>query len=145
MLTQEAPPTLDTHKQHWSPDMSWHATIFPKVLIIEDDVDVHLGWAVFLRHHGYHVLSAVNGRQGMEYIESEQPDIVLLDLGLPGMHGFRILYEMRLRGLASRVVVITASSSEETDLRAQYEGADVVLAKPVNLHSLVPVIDELLD
>lgn len=123
----------------------WRATSAPRVLIVEDDRDVQEGWRVFLRHQGYDVLSADDGATGLALVENEEPDIVLLDLGLPGMNGLKFLHEVRMRGLPAKVVVVTAMSSPEVDRRAFSHGAGAVVGKPTTPHRLVSVIEHLLD
>ncbi|MCA8955332.1 MAG: response regulator [Planctomycetes bacterium] len=119
-------------------------TSAPRVLIVEDDLDVHEGWSVFLQYHGYEVMSARDGLQGLESLDVEEPDIMLLDLGLPGVDGMEVLRRMRASGNETPVVVITAYSSVQTDLAVRDMGADAVLAKPINQNTLIPVIEELL-
>lgn len=128
----------------FTPSIPWRATTAPQILIVEDDPDVHDGWALFLRHHGYDVSSTDNGPRGLELIDTEEPDVVILDLGLPGMHGFKILHEMRMLGLSARVIVVSATVSADVERRAYALGAAAVLPKPVNMHYLVSITEDLL-
>tara|TARA_R110002072_G_scaffold136285_2_gene278609 strand:+ start:41869 stop:42309 length:441 start_codon:yes stop_codon:yes gene_type:complete len=136
---------LEVDQLVFSSDKPWYSVDAPKVLIIEDDRDVHQGWSVFLRHQGYEVLSAHNGVDGLDAIIANEPDIVLLDLNLPGMHGSKVLHEIRMRRLPVHVVVVTASDSPATGARATQRGASLVMNKPVSPHELVSVIGRILD
>ena len=120
-------------------------TTTPTVLVIEDDADVHDGWVMYLRHHGYEVSSANDGAEGVQAIRQACPDLVLLDLGLPGLHGLDVIREVRSAGIRVPIVVVTASASMQVDVEARELGADVVLSKPIESSLLLPVFDELLD
>ena len=128
---------LEVDQLVFSSDKPWYSVDAPKVLIIEDDRDVHQGWSVFLRHQGYEVLSAHNGVDGLDAIIANEPDIVLL--------GSKVLHEIRMRRLPVHVVVVTASDSPATGARATQRGASLVMNKPVSPHELVSVIGRILD
>ncbi|MCA8974592.1 MAG: response regulator [Planctomycetes bacterium] len=135
---------LEVNDLFFTSELPWRAVSTPRVLIVEDDADVQQGWSVFLRHQGYDVEVKCDGASGLAALESQEHDVVLLDLGLPGMHGLKVLHEIRMRGVATHIVVVTASSSPDTDRRATRAGAELVLAKPVSPHRLVAVIEGLL-
>lgn len=116
-----------------------------QVLLVEDDLDIQEGLATFLRWRGYSVATAVDGARALRLIESEDIDLLILDLGLPGVHGLDVLHRMRELGRSIPTVVVTASSSVQGDLEARDVGADVVLAKPVRPTELVRWAEELLD
>ncbi|MCK5942739.1 MAG: response regulator [Planctomycetes bacterium] len=120
------------------------AVVAPGVLIVEDDPDVQTGWSIVLGHQGYDVTATDDGAQGLALIEEQEPDVVVLDLGLPGMHGQKVLHEIRMRGLATKVVVVTASFCPEVEMRSCRNGAHAVLAKPASPAVLVDVIERLL-
>lgn len=144
-LALEYDPVLATNVGSHTDHLPWRTPGTPNVLIIEDDQDLQEGWSVFLRHHGYDVSASLDGSTGLEAIEQTVPDVVLLDLGLPGMHGFKVLHEVRMRGHDVKVIVVTAESSPKNDVRALRQGAARVLQKPVNPHTLVAAIDRLLN
>lgn len=121
-----------------------HPRTSPNILIIEDDEDVRQGWTIFLRHQGYGVEQAADGLVGSRALENDDFDIVLLDLGLPGLHGLSLLREARQRGLGTPVIVVTATASPEMRRRAFRDGASAVMTKPVTPQQLVSVIEDLL-
>ncbi|MEM7203319.1 MAG: response regulator [Planctomycetota bacterium] len=144
IATATAPRQPDALSQFWTSESATRLSDSPRILIVEDDPDCQEGWSVWLRHQGFEVLSATDGAVGLATMEAEAPDVALLDLGLPGMHGLKVLHEMRMRGLRTPAVVITASPESRTYLRAKSMGAAAVLAKPVSLQRLASIIEELL-
>lgn len=136
---------MEVNELFLSSVLPWRSVTAPRVLIIEDDPDVHLGWSVFLGHQGYQVFSADEGNAGLQAIEEHEPDIVLLDLGLPGMHGFKVLHEIRMRSLPVQVVVVSADASLSLEDKASRLGALSVLQKPIAPQSLVSVIEDLMN
>ncbi len=100
--------------------------------------------AIWLEHIGHPVRIVRNGADAIRVIERHEPPVVLLDLGLPGMHGLKVLHEIRMRGLATEVIVVTATSSHGTAAHAMAMGANAVLRKPVDRAQLRDLIDDLL-
>ena len=114
-----------------------------RVLIVEDNLDsVHtLVWLV--RDMGHHVDYAINGYVGLDLARKFRPDIVLLDLGLPGLDGFevcgRLKHEAGMERL--RVVVITGYASDEHRIRSRAAGCEVHLVKPVAVDTLFQLLE----
>jgi DNA-binding NtrC family response regulator len=100
------------------------------VLIIDDEEVLQDVLTALLRKEGHVTHSAFSGEEGLEVLDREDIDLVLLDLMLPGMHGMQVLKEMRRRHADVVVVVITAFSSIETAIEAMREGAFHYIAKP---------------
>lgn len=114
----------------------------PFALIVEDDRDIVALFRHVLDVAGYHTEISMNGLEAMERIESAQPDIVLLDLQLPGLSGIDILKRMREdeRMKTIPVVVITAYPYYLSSLP---EEPDMVLLKPVDLGQLSNLVQRL--
>ncbi|MFK7741253.1 MAG: response regulator transcription factor [Planctomycetota bacterium] len=138
--TQTSPNELDLRGLR-----HWQSSTPPSVLIMEDDEDLQEGWRVFLRHYGYTVRSSSDGRQGFEEVVQDAPDVLLLDLGLPGMHGHKVLHQLRMHEQDSRIIVVTAEHSADNHQRAMRLGAHAVLAKPLDPNLLLGTIERLLD
>ena len=100
------------------------------VLIIDDEEVLQDVLTALLRKEGHVTHSAFSGEEGLDVLEREDIDLVLLDLMLPGMHGMQVLKELRRRHSDVVVVVITAFSSIETAIEAMREGAFHYIAKP---------------
>jgi DNA-binding response OmpR family regulator len=79
------------------------------VLIIEDEKDFATVYGNILKKEDFNVLMAADGTTGKELALKEQPDLILLDILLPGVDGIALLRELRARGLKSEVIILTAS------------------------------------
>lgn len=114
----------------------------PIALIIEDDRDIAALFRHVLDIAGYQTEIVLHGEQAMRVLESTHPDIVLLDLHLPGVPGEQILKQIRADERLKRVpvVVVTAHSEIADQLSAE---ADLVLLKPVNLDQLSILVQRL--
>jgi len=114
----------------------------PTVLIIEDDPNVRKFVSVNLSRRGYRVISATDGENGLTQARTERPDLVLLDLRLPGADGWVTLEAIRADPDLARilVVIITASAVEEEERRARQLGVVDYLVKPLSAQDLVAAV-----
>jgi DNA-binding response OmpR family regulator len=102
----------------------------PQILLIEDDPDVREGLEIALRHLGHEVLARADGEAGIAAISAFQPDVVVLDVMLPGADGFEVC--RRVRAFSAIPIVMLTARSDDMDIVAGLEaGADDYLAKPV--------------
>jgi DNA-binding response OmpR family regulator len=102
----------------------------PQILLIEDDPDVREGLEIALRHLGHEVLAYGDGETGIAAISASQPDVVVLDVMLPGADGFEVC--RRVRAFSAVPIVMLTARSDDMDVVAGLEaGADDYLAKPV--------------
>ena len=111
----------------------------PQVLIIEDDKDIVELVRYNLEREGFRVLDAADGEQGLAAVIRQKPDLVLLDLMLPGVDGLEVCRRIRAHDeLRSTPVVILTAKGEESDVVIGLElGADDYLAKPFSPRELV--------
>ncbi len=111
----------------------------PRILVIEDEPDISALIAYQLAHAGYQVRTARTGREALRALESEPPDLVVLDLMLPEISGIEILQTLRGRRETkdTPVVILTARSDEEDRLRGFELGADDYIGKPFSPKELV--------
>jgi CheY-like chemotaxis protein len=86
------------------------------------------------------VLLASDGDEGLAAIQEHKPDLVLLDLNMPKMHGFRVLEEVRKLGLAVKVIVYSTSNNEEDWTGSIARGARAYLSKPSDYRETVDMI-----
>ena len=114
-----------------------------KVLIVEDDQEIARLTTLYLEAEGYEVSVVHEGNLALEAIRSIEPDLVLLDLMLPGMSGAQICREARefYNGL---ILVLTASADEMSEVSLFKFGADDYVAKPIRGHALLARIEALL-
>ena len=117
-----------------------------KIIVVEDEPDLVDVVTYNLKREGYLVLAAQRGDEGLNLIRSERPDLVLLDLMLPGMDGLSICRQMKSDGSLSEIPIIIASAKgEESDVVIGLEmGADDYLAKPFSPRELLARIKAVL-
>ena len=113
------------------------ATETPRILVVEDDETLVLGLELNLQAEGFSVEIATDGRDGLSRALSGRADLLILDLMLPGIDGYRILREMREAGVEIPIIVLTARSQLEDKLRGFGLGADDYVTKPFRLEELV--------
>jgi two-component system, OmpR family, alkaline phosphatase synthesis response regulator PhoP len=107
------------------------------ILLIEDEPGIRMAVKDELEFEGFQVRFAVDGLSGLEAMLSNPPDLVVLDLMLPGKNGFEICREIRERGLATPVIVLSARGQEVDKIRGLELGADDYITKPFSLAELV--------
>ena len=108
-----------------------------RVLVIEDEPQMLLGLRDNLEIEGYEVLTAPDGQLGLELALSSRPDLVILDLMLPGRSGLEVCRELRGRGSAVPVIMLTARSQEIDKVIGLETGADDYLTKPFGVAELL--------
>ena len=104
------------------------------VLLIDDDVDVLRAIGNAFERLGYEVTRELSGEAGLATFDRQRPEVVILDLRLPGMDGMEVLEALRQRGAA--VILLTGQSDIETAVRAMQLGAENFLTKPVDITHL---------
>lgn len=116
-----------------------------KILIVDDEPDILKALCFRLEKSGYEVLTAVKGDQALEIIERTLPDLVLLDLRLPGKDGFEVLAEVRSSPRTSEipVVFLTASASAGISEQEKFAKADGVVLKPFDISEVMEKIESL--
>jgi DNA-binding response OmpR family regulator len=109
----------------------------PTILLVEDDRTLAEGLAYNLDRAGYRVVRAGDGPGGLALAESDPPDLVVLDVMLPGLDGFAFLERLRARGSRVPVIVLSALDAETDKVRGLDLGADDYLAKPFGVGELL--------
>ena len=117
-----------------------------RILIVEDDSDVRLGYSVLLRANGYDTCFAADGAAAINEARRANPDLIILDLGLPGGDGFVVLDRLRAMPNLSLipVVVVSARDLHGNKERALEAGARAFVQKPWNDDELLGLIGRLL-
>lgn len=106
------------------------------ILAVEDDKQIAKLLALTLEGHGYHVLGASTGQKAIEEVRTRNPDLVLLDLGLPDADGIAVLADIRANTVAP-VIVVSANAVEGDKVRALDAGATDYLTKPFSTPELM--------
>ena len=115
-----------------------------RVLIIEDEIAILRGLADNLRFEGYEVLTASDGESGYYLLVNSRPDLVILDLMLPGMSGTEVCRRARATGIAIPILMLTARSQESDRVAGLDLGADDYVTKPFSLPELLARVRALL-
>jgi two-component system KDP operon response regulator KdpE len=108
----------------------------PLVLVVEDELPIRRFLRATLPAHGYRLLEAASGGDGMRMAAQEQPDIVILDLGLPDMDGLEVTRHLRT-WTNTPVIVLSARGREQDKIAALDAGADDYLTKPFGTGELL--------
>lgn len=111
------------------------------IVVVEDDGSLRLSLTLALRQAGFRVVQAKDGTEGLALALSERPDLVLLDVMLPGMNGFEVCEEIRARNLDLPILMVTAKGEEEDRVRGLRGGADDYIVKPFGSAELLARID----
>ena len=115
-----------------------------KLLVIEDNPDLAFGLRNNFEIEGYEVEVADDGLVGLERARRWSPDIILLDLMLPGMDGYRVLRTLRAEGLDTPVLILTARGEEADKVMGFRHGADDYVTKPFGVLELIARVEALL-
>jgi two-component system KDP operon response regulator KdpE len=107
-----------------------------KVLIIEDEQEIRRFLRVSLTHHGYRLAEAESGRDGIAQAATQQPDAVILDLGLPDLDGLKVIAEVRSWSRVP-IIVLSARGQDDDKVAALDAGADDYLTKPFSVVELL--------
>ena len=110
-------------------------------MVVDDDPGINRLLQVRLRNLGYTVTSATNGEEALAALERSTPDLMLLDVSMPGVGGLEVLDEVRARRLDVAVVMTTAFGSERVAIEALRRGADDYLRKPFEPDEFRAVIE----
>jgi two-component system alkaline phosphatase synthesis response regulator PhoP len=115
-----------------------------RILLIEDNHDLAFGLRNNLEIEGYEVETAADGKAGLKAFAKVNPDLVILDLMLPELDGFRVLRSLRQDGHATPVLLLTAKGEEADKVRGLRMGADDYVTKPFGLLELLARVEALL-
>ncbi len=108
-----------------------------KILVVEDDAAIALGLESALREEGYEIHMARTGPDGLRLAREQRPDLLILDLMLPGMSGLEICKRLRDDGLATPVLMLTSKAEEDDRVLGLELGADDYVTKPFSLRELM--------
>ena len=116
----------------------------PKVLVIDDEPNVRTLIDLLLSRQGFDVVLADNGRKGLQLYRQEHPDVIVLDLKMPGIDGVTVLKEIRHVDLRQPVIILTGDSTPETERQVRALGVSEFILKGSSLGFLGDTIKRLL-
>lgn len=114
------------------------------VLIVEDDATLLRGLNDNFRFKGYKVLTASDGRNGLDLALKEHPDVIVLDIMMPEMDGYEVCKRIRKSGLEIPIIMLTAKGREEDIIRGLNAGAHDYITKPFSIKELLARTSSLL-
>jgi DNA-binding response OmpR family regulator len=115
-----------------------------KILVIEDDPASSKLMQYALTQHGYEVLIASNGSDGLRKARTEGPALVILNVMLPGMDGFEVCHRLRVEGDGLPIVMLSEKGREADRAIGFKLGANKYLIKPVSPSTVISVVDDLI-
>lgn len=115
-----------------------------KVLVIEDEANIRELVMYNLKANGYDAIEAEDGISGITLAYKENPDLILLDIMLPGKDGYEICRELRSEGIEIPIIMLTAKSEEVDKVLGLEFGADDYIAKPFGIRELLARIKAVL-
>lgn len=115
-----------------------------RILVIDDDLPLRGMLAAALRQAGFQVLLASDGGEGHRALTIHRPDVILLDLAMPGINGWDFLQRLKETGFLGSCPIIVLSAHLHIDPQAILQlGASAILPKPFNLPELIDLIEHL--
>ena len=114
------------------------------ILIVDDEKDLCTILSDSLSRDRYRVVTAFNGKMGLQLVKKEKPDLILLDIKMPGMDGIEVLRKIKKMKKEIVVIMFTAYGTLETARKAMKLGAYDYVTKPVDLFFLKSLVKEVL-
>ncbi len=116
-----------------------------KILVIDDSTINNILLQDFLENNGFNVLTALSGYEALDIIENQTPDLILLDLMMPGISGFDVLRIIRRRKLMVPTIIVSAYNDIEKIKTAKKLGACNHLKKPIDFNHLLNTIESVIE
>jgi len=108
-----------------------------RILIVEDEPEMRLGLTDNFEFEGYEVLTAGDGIEGLEKALTQEPDLIILDVMLPGISGFDVCKELKAKGSEVPIIMLTARGQEVDKVVGLELGADDYITKPFSVRELL--------
>jgi|UPI000363B272 DNA-binding NtrC family response regulator len=113
------------------------------ILIVDDDIGVRLTLQEVLSNAGYEATALITAEDALRYLQTYDPDLILLDLNLPGMHGFIFLEQLKKFTNPPPVIVITSNTDASSAVKAMKLGAYDYITKPFDLDEIILVVQRI--
>lgn len=104
-----------------------------KIMVVDDDENILFAFKKVLEKDGFIPLFATNGTEAMEKIEIDKPDVIFLDIAMPGVNGLEVLKQIKDKGIEIPVIIITGYGTMQTAIKAIQLGAFEYLTKPLDI------------
>ena len=118
-----------------------------KILIVDDEPNIVIPLQFLMEQNGYRTLVAQSGEEALESISKEKPDLVLLDIMLPGVDGFEVCEIVRLNPewRNTRIIFLTAKGRDVDIAKGMVLGADAYITKPFSNQQIIDAVTKLLE
>jgi two-component system, NtrC family, nitrogen regulation response regulator NtrX len=119
--------------------------MYPSVMIVDDEPSILQSLSGILSDEGFEIFTASNGYEALKRIEQEAPDLVLLDIWMPGLDGIETLKEIKKNNPVIQVIIITGHGTIETAVSATKLGAFDLIEKPLSIDKVIVAINRALN
>lgn len=118
-----------------------------KVLLVDDEVNILTALEFLVRKEGYQVFKASNGEAALVAMENHRPNIVVLDVMMPGIDGFEVARRIRTKSYFedTKIVFLTAKGTQEDRFKGYATGGEVYVTKPFDNDELITIINEVVE
>jgi DNA-binding response OmpR family regulator len=123
----------------------WEVVPMAKILVIDDEPGIRDLLDTLLRRKGYEVVLAETGQKGVDLFRRERPDVIVLDLKMPGMDGLSVLQQVRSVDPEKPVIILTGAGTAETEQKVRALGVTEYVEKEFSLHLLGDSLKRLLN
>ncbi|KPJ51151.1 hypothetical protein AMJ40_00665 [candidate division TA06 bacterium DG_26] len=115
-----------------------------KIVVADDDLNVRLLFNDVLSEEGYEVVGVASGPEAIREVESSSPDLLILDIKMPEMHGLQVLEKVREKNENLPVIICTAYKHMDDDPAVRESGVTAYLVKPVDINVLKDTVKQIL-
>jgi DNA-binding response OmpR family regulator len=116
------------------------------ILVVDDDIEIGQSVRYALESKGYRVVNATDGNQGLTLAETEDPDLIILDMMMPKRSGFLVMEKLRRSSRqAHKIIMITANEGNRHKAFAEMLGVDDYIRKPFNMDQLLESVARILE
>ncbi|MCO6487145.1 MAG: response regulator [Phaeodactylibacter sp.] len=118
-----------------------------KVLLVDDEPHILVALEFLVTKEGYQAFKAENGDQALQLMAAQKPDIVVLDVMMPGMNGFEVARKIRANAQYdhTRIIFLTAKGTQEDRFQGYATGGEVYITKPFDNDELINTINEVIE
>ncbi len=120
-------------------------TMYPSILIVDDEPSILQSLGGLLSDEGFEVKTAANGYEALKIVDTESPDLVLLDIWMPGIDGIETLKEIKKNNPHIQVIIISGHGTIETAVKATKLGAFDLIEKPLSIDKVIVAINNALN
>jgi nitrogen regulation protein NR(I) len=115
------------------------------ILIVDDDPGLRTSFAKIIVQDGHQAVMAASGEEGIERLKAERPDLVIMDVRMPGISGIEALVRMKIHDPSTPVIIMTAYGATDTAIEAVNKGAFDYILKPFDIPEMLGLITQALD